>query len=93
MTVSGDDVGIIWDAKTGQIVSLLEGHSGAIRSVVLTFLGRFAVTARWGVGAALGWCVAASGWGGLKDWVVTTRWLCWGAGCECESSASFIAEA
>ena len=31
--------------STGAVESILEGHSDAVRSVVLTYLGRFAVTA------------------------------------------------
>lgn len=44
ITVSGDDLAVVWDLISGSCRNVLEGHSGEIMSVVLTRKGRFAVT-------------------------------------------------
>ena len=44
ITVSGDDLAVVWDLLSGSCKNVLEGHSGEILSVVLTRKGRFAVT-------------------------------------------------
>ena len=44
ITVSGDDLAVVWDILSGGCKNVLEGHSGEVLSVVLTKRGRFAVT-------------------------------------------------
>lgn len=41
VTVSGDETGVVWDLHTGAFLKVLEGHSGDVRSVVLTRHGRY----------------------------------------------------
>lgn len=41
VTVSGDETGVVWDLHTGGFLKVLEGHSGDVRSVVLTRHGRY----------------------------------------------------
>jgi hypothetical protein len=41
ITVSGDESGAVWDLTNGACLNMLEGHSGEVRSVVLTRHGRY----------------------------------------------------
>jgi WD40 repeat protein len=40
VTVSGDETGVVWDLSSASFLKVLEGHSGEVRSVVLTRHGR-----------------------------------------------------
>ena len=44
ITVSGDDLAVVWDILSGGCKNVLEGHTGEVLSVMLTKRGRFAVT-------------------------------------------------
>ena len=58
ITVSGDDLAVVWDVLSGSCKNVLEGHSGEVLSVVLTRRGRFAVTGSMD-GTARIWDLAA----------------------------------
>ena len=58
ITVSGDDLAVVWDIMSGSCKNVLEGHSGEVLSVVLTRRGRFAVTGSMD-GTARIWDLAA----------------------------------
>lgn len=40
MTSSGDELAVVWDLHQGNCLNVLEGHSGEVRSVLLTRRGR-----------------------------------------------------
>ena len=40
ITASGDELAVVWDMVKGNCLNVLEGHSGEVRSVVLTRRGR-----------------------------------------------------
>ena len=40
VTVSGDDLAVVWDLQEGKCCNVLEGHSAEASSVVLTRRGR-----------------------------------------------------
>lgn len=42
VTSSGDELAVVWDLHQGNCLNVLEGHSGEVRSVVLTRRGRCA---------------------------------------------------
>lgn len=42
VTSSGDELAVVWDMHQGSCLNVLEGHSGEVRSVVLTRRGRCA---------------------------------------------------
>ena len=44
LTTSGDELAVVWDMVKGSCLNVLEGHSGEVRSVVLTRRGRSAST-------------------------------------------------
>ena len=44
LTASGDELAVVWDMVKGSCLNVLEGHSGEVRSVVLTRRGRSAST-------------------------------------------------
>ena len=44
LTASGDELAVVWDMVKGSCLNVLEGHSGEVRSVVLTRRGRSALT-------------------------------------------------
>lgn len=44
VTSSGDELAVVWDMHQGNCLNVLEGHSGEVRSVVLTRRGRCAPT-------------------------------------------------
>lgn len=57
VTSSGDELAVVWDLHQGNCLNVLEGHSGEVRSVVLTRRGRcasvFAIIPAQGVGGIL----------------------------------------
>ena len=42
VTASGDDLAVVWDLQSGSCLNVLEGHTGEVRSVVVTRRGRLA---------------------------------------------------
>lgn len=46
VTSSGDELAVVWDMHQGSCLNVLEGHSGEVRSVVLTRRGRCAPSSR-----------------------------------------------
>lgn len=46
VTSSGDELAVVWDTHQGSCLNVLEGHSGEVRSVVLTRRGRWVAALR-----------------------------------------------
>lgn len=42
--VTGDELAVVWDAESGEVLQVLKGHSGEINSVDVSYKGRFAIT-------------------------------------------------
>lgn len=40
----GDELAVVWDAVSGEVLQVLKGHSGEINSVDVSYKGRFAIT-------------------------------------------------
>lgn len=53
ITTSGDELAVVWDMVKGSCLNVLEGHSGEVRSVVMTRRGRWA--APWTSALATDW--------------------------------------